>query len=79
MRTTRRAVTVEAENAWDARKLAERKMNKDEFAPNEIQVVDAYLADSGGSRPLYSGIMPPPCNGMMPPPDSEMIAPPITE
>ena len=43
VRTTRRAVTVEAENAWDARKLAERKMNRDEFAPNEIQVVDAYL------------------------------------
>jgi hypothetical protein len=43
VRTTRRAVTVEAENAWDARKLAERKMNKDEFAPSEIQVVDAYL------------------------------------
>ena len=43
VRTTRRAVTVEAENAWDARKLAERKMNRDEFAPNEIDVVDPYL------------------------------------
>ena len=43
VRTARRAVTVDAENASGARKLAERKMNRDEFAPNEIDVVDAYL------------------------------------
>jgi hypothetical protein len=47
VRTTRRAVTVEAENAWDARKLAERKMNRDEFAPNEIDVVDPTLSVGG--------------------------------
>ena len=42
LRTTRRAVTVEAEIAWDARKLAERNMTWNELAPDETEVVDAY-------------------------------------